>query len=435
MTNQKRAGKLIAGLGAAALLVTACSSGSSGGQGASSLSEFTVLTNAENTTVPTLLKSLGDNQCAAQQKALPLKVDTVPQTQLEQRVQLLAGQGALPAMFALSAGDLEKKLDSQGSILDLDKAMTDLGVIDKVEPGAISTVKNLYNDKFAALPFEYAIEGIWYNKQVFADDGIAVPTTWDELVAAAGALSAAGVQPFAASGEQGWPLTRFISGYVQRELGPTAMQDIASGKAKLTDPAYVKAATALAELGQQGYFGQGVGSIDYDTAVNEFLSGKTGMFYMGSWALTNFSDPTASKIGADNIGFIPFPTVEGGVSTDPATSLPANVGLGFVLNAKAYDGADGKVGAWLKCITENWGDLLLKQEGAISGFVTSATADVPPMTASVKELTEQNKQALAWFEAFFSTKATQTSTSNAASLVDGGISPEDFMAKVQADLG
>ena len=67
--------------------------------------------------------------------------------------------------------------------------------------------------------------------------------------------------------------------------------------------------------------------------------------------------------------------------------------------------------------------------------MTSDSVPVPAMTATVKELTAQNKEALAWFEAFFSTKATQTAQNNAAPLVDGSISPEDFMAKVQADLG
>src|SRR3712207_8957938 len=43
--------------------------------------------------------------------------------------------------------------------------------------------------------------------------------------------------------------------------------------AKLTDPDYVAAADAVAKLGQDGYFGEGVGSIDYDTAINTFMSG------------------------------------------------------------------------------------------------------------------------------------------------------------------
>ena len=57
-------------------------------------------------------------------------------------------------------------------------------------------------------------------------------------------LDAAGIQPLSASGEQGWPLTRLISGYLFRTLGPHAMQAVADGDAKLTDAEYVEAATA-----------------------------------------------------------------------------------------------------------------------------------------------------------------------------------------------
>jgi raffinose/stachyose/melibiose transport system substrate-binding protein len=39
-----------------------------------------------------------------------------------------------------------------------------------------------------------------------------------------------------------------------------------------------------------------------------------------------------------------------------------------------------------------------------------------------------------WFEALFNTKATQTSQTNAAPLVTGSISAQDFMQRVQNDL-
>lgn len=113
---------------------------------------------------------------------------------------------------------------------------------DQLEPAAVSTIKALYGGKLDVLPYEYNIEGIFYNKKTFTDNGIAVPGTWDELVAAAAKLEAKGIQPFSASGQQGWPLTRLISGYLYRSLGPDALKDVADGKARLTDPGYVKAA-------------------------------------------------------------------------------------------------------------------------------------------------------------------------------------------------
>lgn len=438
-TGARRRGRAVwpavAGAGAVAMVLAACSSGTGGSGGGDDAApkEFGYLTNVENTTIRTQLESLAKGACASAQSALPLKVDTIPQTQLDQRLQLLAGQNALPVQYAAgNAPSLTVTLEKAGNVLDLEQAFTELGVLDKIEPAAISTIKSLYGGKFNVLPYEYNIEGIWYNKQLFAANGITVPATWDELVVAAGKLKSAGVTPFSASGEQGWPITRLISSYLQRDLGPDALQKVQDGSAKLTDPEYVRAAQAVADLGAQGFFGEGVGSIDYDTATTQFLTGEAGMFYMGSWVVADFNDPAKNTIGVDSIGFMPFPAVAGGKGS--ADQLTANVGLPMTINAKQYDGKDGKVGAWLKCIADNYGSAALKDQQSVSGFTTTTeVAGVSPLTRQVRDQIARTRTSIIWFEALFNTKATTTSQTNAAPLVTGSMSAEDFMAKVQTD--
>ncbi|MFL1999984.1 ABC transporter substrate-binding protein [Microbacterium sp. A1-JK] len=411
-----------------ALALTACAGG--GGTGGADATQFGFLVNTENTTIPDLLTNLSENACSAENEALPLTVETVPQTQLDQRLQLLAGQNALPAQYAAgNAPALTKELAAGGQVLDFEKTLTDLGVIDQVEPAAVSTIEALYGG-FNVLPYQYNIEGIWYNKQILADNGIDVPATWDELTAAAAELNGAGVQPFSASGEQGWPITRLISGYIFRDLGPDALQKVADGDAQLTDPEYVAAAQAVADLGADGYFGQGVGSIDYDTAFNTFLTGNAAMFYMGSWALGDFANEERNQIGSENIGFMPFPAVDGGAGD--ASQTPANVGLPMTFSAKAYN---DQVGDWLTCIANNYGAASLSEASTISGFKVNGDVEVDELTQVVQDQIADTDQSVLWFEALFNSKATETSQKNAAQLVTGAISAEDFMNLVQADLG
>ena len=148
MRSVSRDRRLHAGLAGMAMLllaVTACggggSSSSGGGQAATSAgprdpSAFTVLSNAENTTVPGELKKLAAGACAAENKALPLQIQTVPQTSLDQKLQLLAGQNALPAMFAAgNAPATTKALVKAGDIANLQTELTKLGVANDVEPG------------------------------------------------------------------------------------------------------------------------------------------------------------------------------------------------------------------------------------------------------------------------------------------------------------
>ena len=106
--------------GATVAIVTLAGCGGSGTTSAKSApSQFTFLTNVENTTVKSALTTLSTSECSAQQKTLPLKVDTVPQTSLDQKLQLLAGQNALPVQFAAgNAPALTDQLYKSGQIAD-----------------------------------------------------------------------------------------------------------------------------------------------------------------------------------------------------------------------------------------------------------------------------------------------------------------------------
>ncbi len=418
-----------AGVMSLALLATAC--GGSGGNTTAAPEDFSYLSVTENTTVKNALTTMSKGECKAANDALPLKVETVPQASLDQKLQLLAGQNALPVQFAAgNAPTLTQQLAKSGKVVDLEVQLKELGVLDQLEPAAVSTIKALYGGKVQVLPYEYNIEGIFYNKKVFAANGLKAPGAWDELVSAAAKLQAKGVQPFSASGQQGWPLTRMISGYLYRSLGPDALQKVADGSAKLTDPTYVKAAEEVAALGKKGYFGKGVGSIDYDTAMNQFLTGKAAMFYMGSWALANLSDAKQNKVGAENVGFMPFPAVAGGKGS--VDQYPSNVGLGITLAAKSFD---KKTGDWVSCITKNYGATALKDHGSISGLkVNTVLEDPNKVTSQVRKTISSSKQNVLWFEALFSTKATTVSQTNAAGLVAGSTSPQKFMQTVQDAL-
>jgi raffinose/stachyose/melibiose transport system substrate-binding protein len=289
-----------------------------------------------------------------------------------------------------------------GQVLNLSDALDELGVADMILPAAESTIKALYGDgSLYSLPTELNIEGFWYNKQLLADNGIDVPETWSDLVDAAATLKTAGVTPFSAAGKDGWPVTRLVGDYIVRDLGPDALQKVADGDAKLTDPEYVAAAEAVAELGQEGYFGDAIGSIDYNAAMNEFLTGKAAFFYMGSWALANFNDPDQNQIGADNIGFAAFPAVEGGAGS--IDQVPANVGIPVMLSQKGYDAGSKE---WLKCIVENYGDVALKDSGQVTGFVVNnPPADLPETTKTVQDVIANAPSSVLWFEASSHRKA------------------------------
>lgn len=357
-------------------------------------------------------------------------VDYVPQNTLLQKLQLLAAQRALPVLYNTPQADLVAQLRKDGEALDLDTTLQQLGVVDQLVPSAVTLLKKVYGTPLTALPFELNIEGFWYNKQIFSQNGLQPPATWNELEQLAAALQTKGIQPFAASGIQGWPLTRLIGDYLFRKLGPGALDDVQSGKAKLTDPAYVEAAQQVANLGKQGYFGKGVATLDYTPALDLFLQGKTAMIYMGSWALADFNNPSETTIGSSNIGYFPFPNVVGGLGSSDQT--PMNAGQPTSVNKAKYTDAFGQ---WLAYMVRNYGDVALQKQGAVTGFVVhNKPANLPALTTLVIDQIPKVTQPVLWFEALFSTKATNISQQNAAPLVTEAMSSANFMASVQQAL-
>ncbi len=381
---------------------------------------------AAGTGWPLVLSTITD-QYAKTKPGSTFKVDFQDQASLNQKIQLLAGQGALPVLYNTPPADLLAQLAKNGEVLDLESTFNQLGVTQELVPAAVTLLKKVYNGKLSALPFELNIEGFWYNKQIFAKNGLQPPQTWDELVQIAASLQQKGIQPFAASGKQGWPLTRLVGNYIFRSLGPDALQSVQSGQAKLTDTAYVAAAQAVANLGKQGYFGKGVATLDYMPAVDLFLQGTAAMLYMGSWELRDFNSPTVNKIGASNIGFFPFPNVTGGVGNSGQT--PMNAGQPTSVNKAKYN-AD--VGKWLAYMAQNYGDVALQKEGAVTGFVVHhPPANLDALTSLVIAQIKQVTQPVLWFEALFSTKAQNISQQNAALLVTNAMSGSNFMAAIQ----
>lgn len=345
---------------------------------------------------------------------------------MDQRIQLLASQDQLPTFFQIGTPSQIIDLHNAGYIADLEPVLTELGVLDRLSPFSVDVIKGLYGGKLLGLPLEVAVEGFWYNKAIFAENGIEPPTTWDELAAAAEKLKAAGVQPMTVAGKSGWPVTRLIAGYLHRDLGPDALRAVANGEAKFSDPAYVKAAEVISDFAAKGYFGEAPAALDYGPAQDLFLQGKAAMYYMGSWTISDFNNAEVNKIGAENVGWFPIPAVDGGKGDVGQT--PANVGLPMAVNAKTLT---PEVKAFLKYLVENYGTVAMRDLNIITGFQTDAKSS-SPLVAETADRIAGMTTFIPWFEALQSPKGTQSSQAGATSLVSGDLSAQQFMEQVQA---
>ncbi|MFC0680649.1 ABC transporter substrate-binding protein [Lysobacter korlensis] len=345
---------------------------------------------------------------------------------MDQKIQLLASQDALPTFFQVGTPSQIIELADAGKIVDLEPVLEELGVLDKLSPFSVDIIKGLYGGKLVGLPLEVAIEGFWYNTALFEEHGLETPETWADLDEAAATLQEAGIQPIATAGKAGWPVTRLVSGYIHRNVGPDALTAVRDGDAEFTDPEYLAGAEAIADFADKGYFGEGVAALDYDPALDLFLQGKAAIYYMGTWATAAFNDAERNQIGEENIGFFPIPAVDGGAGN--AEQTPANVGLPMAVTAKTLT---PEVEQFLKYLVENYGDVAMEKLDLITGFET----DLEPKSRLVAEIADRLDgitDAVPWFESHQSPEGTSVSQGAGGALAAGDITAQQFMEQVQA---
>ncbi|MFD2329586.1 ABC transporter substrate-binding protein [Cohnella sp. GCM10020058] len=358
--------------------------------------------------------------------------ENVNTSDLLQRVQLLAASNDLPELFTYESGKPLQQLSEHGFVLDIEQAFGELGLSDELNPTAVKLLKSMTGGKgLYALPLEINIEGFWYNKSLFEENGIQVPETWDELLQAAEALQQAGVQPFAVAGSQKWTLTRLINGYVVRKYGFDVMARVSRGELDVTDPGFVEAADVVQRMALHGYFGDHVNTTDLDEATATFLQGRAAIYYTGSWSLRDFNDPKQNRIGEDRIGLFNIPLVPGGAGGEGDWLL--NAGLTTSFSAAGYD---DEMKRWMKSVFSDYGNKAMSEMGIITGFKTDRLPQtLPPLTQLAQNKIDGVKNGTLWFEAFFNAETQATAWNNAQLLVSSAnYTPAMYMADLQVAL-
>lgn len=141
----------------------------------------------------------------------------------------------------------------------------------------------------------HAWQWLWLSNAAFEKAGVAVPTNWDEFVAAAPALEKAGIVPLAI-GQQGWQESGLFANLVLalggKDLYLKVYKDKDSDAAGGDDMAKVFKALDDARKMSKGSNVQ-----DWNQATNMVITGKAGGQSMGDWAQGEFqvANMTAGK--------------------------------------------------------------------------------------------------------------------------------------------
>jgi raffinose/stachyose/melibiose transport system substrate-binding protein len=162
-----------------------------------------------------------------------------------------------------------------------------------------------YNNKAYCINLgRVSYSGIYYNKDLFEANNVAVPTTWSELVAACQTFEAAGIPCMTAGGKDGWPIFVGAYGLIGSVYPDQAalVQGLWDGSIKWNDAKSLEMWEKM-KVYAQDMMESGASGIAGDAAPGRFASGAVAMFPGGTWygSAIEAAQPTFDW------GYIPFP--------------------------------------------------------------------------------------------------------------------------------
>lgn len=187
----------------------------------------------------------------------------------------------------MNHGRQAEELIEAGMMLDLSDVAEAGGWKDIVNPSALLDSCTLDGKIFCVPVNIHSGQWIWLSHAAYETAGVPVPTDWNEFVASAPELQAAGILPLA-MGQQGWQqnlafgaITIAVAGTeAWREVTVNKNADVARG------PEYTAVFEAVANARE---LARGSNVQDWNQATNMVITGTAGAQLMGDWAQGEFA--------------------------------------------------------------------------------------------------------------------------------------------------
>lgn len=277
---------------------------------------------------------------------------------------LQAGEG--PDIFHLRPYAAGLKLADAGFV----EPITDINGLDTFSEDYLAASKGADGEQYG-VPLNISSTQFFYNKKIFADQGLEVPTTWDEFIEVNEKLLKADITPIAMGTKEGWLLS-LSHGIVGAGVldGNTFADKLVTGETDFSDPAFVESIEAMNDL--KKYFPANSEGLGMDDIRTIFAMEQAAMFPLGSWEI-----PVVSELNPDlDYGFFPMPSKTGN------QSVTTWVDGSFAINAKSKNIDAAKT--FLEFLTtKEFGELFVDEFKMISA--------IPGITSDDELLSELSK--------------------------------------------
>jgi len=216
--------------------------------------------------------------------------------------------------FILDANDdAATDIDLQLNVEENAVPLTDEEWVSRMDP--LSTEQVSLDGEVYGLTIWDTVGGSWvvvYNKQIFSDNGIEVPITFDEFATACDTLVGAGITPIYEPISDGWHHVLWFAelGPIYAANSPGLVDALNANETKLADDStMLEALGELNELYSNGCFGTDALSNEFANTESALATGEYAMTVnrLGLPAQIESAYPDAS---ADNFGFFLMPLAD-----------------------------------------------------------------------------------------------------------------------------
>lgn len=311
-----------------------------------------------------------------------VEIEAVPDA-YETNLQTRVATGDKPDLaFWQPTPSMLTALNAEASLQSLEGAPW----IESLQPTLRDMTGILDGTRYAALITSPGVEGVYYNKKVFAANGITdLPASFDEMVDDARTIKANGVTPFFEMGSPGWA-SQYWPGVLIADAAQDGFWDrVNANETGFTDPAMVTAITTYNNLIGEGLFNADLTTATFEDQGNALYTGEAAMVVQTNAFFGQLQQKGTTAELNDTIGFFPISP-----SDNVATSIPdqANALVAFKTgDAKREAAAKQLLAFWMG---EGYADFVADQNTVSIETAVPSPPEVPQALLDVNASLENS---------------------------------------------
>lgn len=345
--------------------------------------------------------------------------------QYKTKLTTLMASNSVPDIFFTWELDYLKPFVEGGKVASLQEAMAeDDQWKNSFADGVLDPVT--YDGKLYAVPTQKSFCVMFYNKKIFEENQLSVPTTYEEFLNVCKTLKNNQVTPMILAATDSWIPAQFVQQISNGIAGMDLYDGICNGTRKWNDPAHVEASKEVQSMIDQGYFQEGMLGMTAEEVQSQFKQGKAAMYFQGAWDASTILDVNTSTI-TDCVGAFTLP------AKNPQYN---NISVGSVDTcfAVAESSPNKEIAvAFLKFWTSRQSEeKLLYEMGRLPSLKLEVDdSKIDPLVGEIISLSNQAKGLTPWWDRAFGA-GEGVEFNNQCLAVFGGSDPQKAFDELQS---